>query len=80
MEKYPRSNFEEELKKTTPEEWCDESYQVAVENTYIGIQHQEEVSDEYIENNREIVEKQLVKAGYRLADFLIKHLPLIVNE
>jgi hypothetical protein len=53
-----------------PKSWLQESYKIASEFAYKDIKENEPLSEEYITKGRDIAEKQLVLAGYRLAELL----------
>ena len=54
----------------TFEDWAEESYQLAVNEVYEGIEHISVVSDEYRARCRPIAKRQLALAAYRLSYLL----------
>ena len=62
----------------TPADWALESHDLAVQSTYAGIPvggPPVEIDAAYIDRNRIIVQRQLMKAGVRLATLLNQALP-----
>jgi hypothetical protein len=69
--KYPKSNFTSEINDETKNNWSEESFKIGQTFAYgiaeiTKLQNQSEVSD-YVEEGKEIVNRQLVLAGYRLS-------------
>jgi len=54
------------------ERWVNESWNLAVTDAYVGVMPGKHISPEYKSRAQEIVKKELVLGGYRLADIL-KH-------
>ena len=69
---YPRESFVEELTKKNPIQWQEEGYEIAKTKAYEGLTPNCELPEDYVANNTEIVKKQLVLGGYRLADTLLE--------
>ncbi len=68
-ENYPRESFSELGDDYT--KWSLEGYEIAKEYVYTDIEENGDPSDEYIERGQIVCDKQLAKAGYRLADILL---------
>ena len=62
---YPISSFSDINSKYT--EWDNESFEISKTFVYEGITENTLPSDAYLANGKIIAEKQLVKAGYRIA-------------
>lgn len=78
---YTRNDLELELSYDNVTVWTLESYTLAVDYAYYGIQVGETPSPQYVAAARQIVMKQIALGGYRLADFLIEALtPMIQIE
>lgn len=77
-----QSNFKDKLNTlSTFKDWLDESKDIATHNVYDSIQQGQKPENFYITTNRAMIEKQLVLAGFRLAQILIKTLaPLKLPE
>ena len=69
MQQYPRSYFTTELKRTTPEQWSQESFDLAKRVAY-AIPEDTVPMMMYNSAGKTVVELQVVLAGYRLADIL----------
>jgi len=65
---YPESIFKDINAKYT--EWPAESFKLAESNVYTDITENTLPTQKYIDENMEIVLKQVVKAGYRMANLL----------
>jgi hypothetical protein len=65
---YPESSFTNLFNSYA--EWDDESLEIATSFVYEGITENTVPSDEYIQNGLVLIEKQLCKAGFRLANLL----------
>ncbi len=53
-----------------PEAWARESFSLALEVVYQGLEPGGKPSQEYLESARRAIERRLVQGGYRLADLL----------
>lgn len=51
-------------------DWSNESYKLAVEVAYAGIQLNDVPSEQYLDTGKEVAIRQLALAGYRLANLL----------
>lgn len=63
-----------QLKDTTnldPNVWARESFEIASTFIYNGIQEDGVVPDAYVQQAKTLAEKQIVTAGYRLANLLM---------
>ncbi|MBU0745079.1 MAG: S1/P1 nuclease [Gammaproteobacteria bacterium] len=67
-QKYPEENLSEK-EILDPETWAKESYQAGI-RAYQNIEQNGIPSDEYIASNREVAQKRIALAGYRLAKIL----------
>lgn len=66
---FPKSDFDADLKKTNPQAWADESFNLAKEDAYKTTENKKP-SAEYMNKNKEIAKKRMALAGYRLAKLL----------
>lgn len=71
---YTRSDLEMELKSKSVTTWALDSFTLAVDYAYYGIQVGQTPSPEYVAAARQVVMKQITLAGYRLADYLVSAL------
>lgn len=65
----PRSSVPE-WRLSEPEQWAQESHQLAVDVAYHGIEEGAEPSAEYAERARGVIRRQLALGGYRLGALL----------
>lgn len=70
-QRYPKSQFEAELKRRSPSSWARESYFIARDFSY-HTAFNVHPTPQYIEQGQVIVAKRLVLAGYRLSETLKK--------
>lgn len=73
MKLYNRWNTDissEEAKDLDPVSWADEAFKLAEQTVYSNITEGEEVSQDYIEKNQPVIERQIVLAGIRLSNLL----------
>ncbi|KAH0785477.1 class I nuclease [Histomonas meleagridis] len=69
LQKYPRSELQDELSKTDPYSWVRESYAVARKYAYnVSMNHVP--SQDYLLKARDVCHMQFALGGYRLADVL----------
>lgn len=68
---YTRSDLDIELQAKNVTQWTIESYILAVDYAYNGIQQNEYPSQQYLSAARQVVMKQIALGGYRLSDFLV---------
>lgn len=66
-EKYPKSSFT--VFDASIEKWAQESYDIAVSFGYT-VEKNKKLNEKYVIEGKEIADKQLTKAGYRLAAVL----------
>lgn len=71
-ERYPMSQFKQQLTITDPKQWALEGYALAVKYAYPGVKAKQifKANDPYVQTGREIAGRQIVLAGYRLAAVL----------
>lgn len=67
--RYPKSQFKDELTKTTPLAWAKESYQIAIQSAY-KTPFNKNPNLNYIKHGQSVSAKQITLAGYRLAEAL----------
>lgn len=72
MSQYTRSDFSTQLSETDYSIWAKESFELSKEYVYNGISNGATPSQAYIERGMEVANKQIVLAGYRLADLIRK--------
>lgn len=72
MKDYPKENFSTEIKNTDKSSWSKDSYDIAKDFAY-KLEEGSAPSDEYLNRGKELVNKQLALAGYRLSA-LIKYM------
>lgn len=78
MKEHPYNTLQAQLKKNSSfKDWLDESQDIAIRYVYDKIIEYKQPTPEYDKLNWPILEKQLVLAGYRLADVLINALDQI---
>ena len=63
---HPLDNFKEDLKVPNAQ-WGEETYDIAAKYIYAGIDVNGAPSKAYLEQGQQIAERQITKAGYRLA-------------
>jgi len=68
LKTYPPS--EQQLAKTDPMDWAQESYYLGMTQAYVGISPKSQPSAAYIERSQLIAKKQIVLAGTRLAQII----------
>lgn len=68
-QEYPQSFFKIQLADSNPDSWARESFTLA-KNVAYKIQPNTTPSKEYVKTSQKITKKQLVLAGYRLAQLL----------
>lgn len=68
MKQYPKSDFTSQINDETKQNWSAQSHKIGETFAYgiTKLQSQSEVND-YVDEGKDIVNKQLVLAGYRLA-------------
>jgi hypothetical protein len=66
---YPRSAFGPELDQESPQQWANTSYTYGQQQVYKA-QYLETPSSGYIAAVRQVCQRQVAIAGYRLADIL----------
>ncbi len=66
---YPPLHLRQQINRLRPQQWLDESAQIANDFVYQALSDQR-LSREYLQQGRDIVELQLALAGYRLATIL----------
>lgn len=69
MARYPQSEFKKELEVSDFEQWSRESYALAQDSTHT-IPYGGKITPQYRSNTQNIAQKQIVLAGYRLAQQL----------
>lgn len=69
-EKYPRAKLDENLARLKPEEWANESFELARSVAYSGVTRGSEPSAEYDRRALNEGELRIALAGYRLAQML----------
>ncbi len=67
--RYPINNYQGQLNGLHPEQWANESYQLAIQFVY-SLPEGATPSMAYIDQGRAIAEQRIVLAGYRLAALL----------
>jgi hypothetical protein len=70
IDRFPREDMKEELRVTEFKEWAQESFKVAVDTVYEGIELNKHPTDRYLENGIQAAHRLMALAGYRLADLL----------
>jgi len=60
-----------EANDENPRDWANESFQISKDFIYKNIKEDTPIPDSYINQGREIAEKQLLRAGARLAAVLM---------
>lgn len=68
-EKFPESFFGTQLNDTNPQNWANESYQLAIADAY-DTPKNKKTSRTYMMKGRKVAEEQMALAGYRLAKVL----------
>lgn len=66
MTDYPKSMFDKEIADTSKSSWSQDSFNIAKDFAYTLAENQTP-SDDYISQGKQIVNKQLAIAGYRIA-------------
>ncbi len=69
MQAYPKSYFGDKISDPNPQDWSDQSYQLAKNFAY-NIKPNTKPSPSYVKRGRKVVEQQLALGGYRLAQVL----------
>ena len=72
---YAQSCSDEDIYRLNPSVWAEESYNVAINHAYKGIQPNEEASKEYMEKNQKIAFQRIYTAGRRLSLLLENFFP-----
>lgn len=67
---YPRSSFQAEQLRSDSSTWIEESFELAKQVVYPGVQEQSEPSPEYIQRSQPICRQRIALAGYRLGFML----------
>lgn len=67
----PRSKVAKRVAILDERVWAQESHEISEKIVYDSIEPDSKPSDEYISRGREVVNEQLVVAGYRLADIMM---------
>ena len=68
MSDYPASEFESQLAKKDSHEWGVEAFQLAVDHIYSFTKTNKQITEEYQNQIRPLLFKQLALGGYRLAN------------
>lgn len=71
QQRYPKQSLQSQIHDLKPEDWAEESFRISTQFVYSLPEHTAP-SKAYITQGRQIAEKQLVLAGYRLAAMLNK--------
>lgn len=66
------SLVDEMNKNKTTESWSEESHTLAADFAFKNVEEGKDVSDEYMRGARQIINKRLAIAGYRLADMMVQ--------
>jgi len=77
--RHPVNTLDGDINDLNPHHWAHESFEVAEKFVYDGISEGKAVSESYVSQGKTLAEKQIVKAGYRLAN-LIKTLKLVYTQ
>lgn len=72
VQRYPRALFKKQLLENNPKIWAEESKQIAMDFAYT-LPCYAAPSQQYLNTGQTIAQKQIVLAGYRLADILNTH-------
>lgn len=67
---FPAASFGADVEQANIEVWLEESYQLALSDSYLGVQEQQEPSQQYIDKTQAICRKRIALAGYRLGKAL----------
>lgn len=67
---YPKSEWGQELKETSPEEWSEEGLQLALEVGYGPLKPDEKIPTDHLQQVLDTSARQVTLAGYRLAETL----------
>lgn len=70
MNLYPLHYFSDDVLNASYKKWQEEHIKILENNVYINIDYNQKPSSDYLKNNAEIIKKQLVLGGYRLANTL----------
>jgi hypothetical protein len=72
MKKHPRKLkwVQKRLEVSSIKEMSDESIPMAIKTVYAGLKPGKKVTEKYLKKGRDLVDKQLLIAGYRLSDAL----------
>jgi hypothetical protein len=66
-------SLSEQMKKNSAtDSWAEESHTLAEDYAFKNVEEGEDVSEEYMSGARQIINKRLAIAGYRLADLVVK--------
>lgn len=68
---YPASYFGDKVNDLNPNDWANESYQLAIKNAY-KIPENTVPSQDYVTSGQQVAAQQIALAGYRLANLLNK--------
>lgn len=70
MASYPLSSFSKDIMTASYKQWQADNIDLVKAYVYTNIEPNTRPNEDYLTNNQEIVKKQLVLAGYRLANAL----------
>jgi hypothetical protein len=72
--RYPRENFNEELKKTDFKDWAKEDLDLSINVVYPPFMDGKatEISDDYVKAVYPVMEQRIALGGYRLSDLILK--------
>ena len=70
MERYPASEFASDLHESDYEQWARDSYEIATEEVYRGLERGETPPSEYAKRTIPIAERRVALAGYRLGEMM----------
>ncbi|KAL4473566.1 hypothetical protein ABPG74_022430 [Tetrahymena malaccensis] len=68
---YPRSYFGQRMNVTTPEQWAQESFDIAHNFIYPFVSQTNQITPDWDTQAYELIKQQLALGGYRLADILL---------
>jgi len=69
---YTRDKVKKRVAITDYKKWAEESYEISRDYVYADIEYDSYPTPEYMASRRQVVDEQLVVAGYRLADMMVK--------
>lgn len=69
---FPREKVQKRIDIKNPNRWAEESFDLAKRIVYGDLQSGDEITQEYLDRGRVIVNEQLAVGGYRLTDLLEK--------